>query len=219
VSGLKVVRFLAGSPSLAGELRDRWARALAGGHPGSPVRVAVCEPLDLPDFPSPRFAAVDLQWFPDLDGALAFPAPGGGPGEVRLVVEEVVGRGADYLAARWADGGERFKMMSYGRRDPALSPREFSERWRAHAGSLGGSVIPDEVRGQAYVQDHPVPVGGRASPLDAVNEVWFDRLDDLRRRRDWFAARTGTTGGGLMSPNGGGELFVRECPVSPAPAR
>jgi hypothetical protein len=228
VTAVKVVRFLAGAPSPAGALRECWSRALAqagaDGPPGRPHRVAVCEPLALPDFPAPAFAAVDLQWFPDTEAAganeawLRAVAPDllvGGPGTIRLVVEEVVPRGRAYLDARWADGGARYKMMSFGRRNPALTAEEFSARWRSHAGRLGAAAIPDDVRGLAYVQDHPVAPDGCDRPLDAVNEVYFEGLDDLRRRRDWFAARQGVTDD-LMSPTEAWSLFVREFPVSPS---
>jgi len=47
-------------------------------------------------------------------------------------------------------------------------------------------AIPDEVRGRAYVQNHPDPAGER--PYDAVNEVWFDDLAALRARVEWFRA-------------------------------
>jgi hypothetical protein len=112
-------------------------------------------------------------------------------------------------------------MLSFGRRHPDLSPQEFSERWRREAGQLGGGEIPEAVKGRAYVQNHPVhpvPLGtGREWPFDAVNEVWFDRLDDLRRRRDWFAARLGaalrTAAKPLMSPTQVWSMFVREVPV------
>jgi hypothetical protein len=70
-----------------------------------------------------------------------------------------------------------------------LSPEEFSARWRVEAGRLGGQQIPDDVRGSAYVQNHPVRVDGHDWPFDAVNEVYVERLDDLRRRAAWMAAR------------------------------
>ena len=160
------------------------------------MRVAVGAPLRMADFPAPGFAAVDVQWFAGLDGALAndawlrAAAPGGlgvgddgiGPGSWRVVAEEVVLRGEAHLRARWAAGGERYKMMSFGRRNPALSAAAFSERWRGHAGSLGGSSIPEDVRGSAYVQNHPVPLDGCEWPLDAVNEAYLDDLDGLRRQ-------------------------------------
>ena len=170
----KLIRFLDDVPAA-----DRWAGAR--GRPGAPSRATLGIALDLPGLPPPRFAAVEILWFDtrrpgDLstDPAVAVP------------VDDVIVRGADALAARWAGGGERFKMMSFGRRNPALTRAAFIDRWRAEAGRLGGTPIPDDLRGLAYVQDHPL---GDDPPLDAVNEVWFDRLDDLRRRAEWFAAR------------------------------
>ena len=214
MTAVKVVRFLDREPE---GLRGRWAQALAAGDPvGRPSRVAVAVPLS--GFPEPPFAAVDLQWFPDVAEALANEAwlasvdPELAAGSCRVVVEEVVVRGQDYLAGRWKAGGDRYKMMSFGRRHPDLTPVEFSAQWRGHAGRLGGEQIPDEVRGLAYVQNHPVPVEGHEWPFDAVNEVWFERLDDLRRRRDWFAARPGAVPS-FMSPDHLWSMFVRESPL------
>jgi hypothetical protein len=164
---------------------DRWAGDL--GRPGAPTRVATGTALTLPGLPLPRFAAIDALWFEngqdsggrDIDAGAGQPCDGASlHGAVVLPVEEVVARGADALATRWVEGGERYKMMSFGRRNPALTRAGFVERWRADAGRLGGDRIPDEVRGVAYVQDHP----RAADPaFDAVNEVWFATLDGLRR--------------------------------------
>ena len=46
-------------------------------------------------------------------------------------------------------------------------------------------MIPEDVRGLAYVQNHPLR-DDDLSPYDAVNEVYFDDLDGLRRRVEWF---------------------------------
>jgi hypothetical protein len=100
-------------------------------------------------------------------------------------------------------------MMSFGRRNPALSPAEFAARWRREAGRLGDDAIPDELRGFAYAQDHPAP--GSDPAFDAVNEVWFDRLDDLRRRAAWFAARP--VPADLWSPAECWSVCLREEPV------
>ncbi len=106
-----------------------------------------------------------------------------------VAAEAVVLRGAEWLERRWRDDGPRFKHMALAVRASGLSAAEFSERWRDHAGrarsSSGGSTdIPDDVRGLAYVQNHPLP--DDPSPYDAVNEVYFDDLDGLRRRIEWF---------------------------------
>jgi hypothetical protein len=154
-------------------------------------------PLALPGLAPPRFGAVDCQWFADAAGAEAnriwLEAAGfdlgASVGSLRVVTEEVVLRGQDWLDARWAAGGERYKMMSCGRRDRALTAEQLSARWRREAGHFGAEAIPDTVRGQAYAQNHPLALDGADRPLDAVNEVWFDRMADLRRRGAWFAAR------------------------------
>ncbi len=109
-----------------------------------------------------------------------------------LLVDEVVVRGADWLQRRWRDGGEKLKHIAIARRADGLSAAEFSERWRARAGTLGrpgsaGAVrIPDEARGLAYVQNHPLAREAGEWAYDACNEVYFDDLDGLRRRIEWF---------------------------------
>jgi hypothetical protein len=197
-TAVKVVRFHAGGPARAEALAAAWAEALdRAPAAGRPVRVALGVPLVVSGLPAPRFAAVDCQWFADAevaeanDGWLRAAGAdlGAAPGSLRVVGEEVVLRGQDWLDARWAAGGERYKMMSCGRRDPAVTAGELSQRWRRDAGRLGTEEIPEAVRGQAYAQNHPLALDGADRPLDAVNEVWFDRLADLRRRGAWFAAR------------------------------
>lgn len=215
MTAFKVLRFLAGEPSGAETLRERWSpRPAAGAGAVEPFRVAVAEALALPGLPPPRFGAVVVQWFAGAEEALG----GAGPGDTaacQVVAEEVVVRGGDYLDARWEAGGERYKMVSAARRSPGLTPEEFSARWRAEAGRLGAEAIPDGVRGLAYVQNHPV--AGRDWPVDAVNEVWFDDVDDLRRRAEWFVARP-VRPGGIFAPTGAWSLLVREVPVHPVGA-
>jgi hypothetical protein len=236
MTAVKVIRFLAGEPSLGRELTSCWAGVLGDSGPtgsrasGRPFRVAVMTPLDLPDLPAPRFAAIDMQWFTDAGAALANAAwleaaapdlclgsRALGEGSCHVVAEEVVLRGRDHLGARWDAGGERFKMMSFGRRNPRLTLEEFLARWRSQAGRLGDESIPDVVRGLAYVQNHPLALAGHEWPLDAVNEVYFERVDDLRRRAEWFAERQQaalrTDAESFMSPTDTWSMFVRESPV------
>lgn len=132
--------------------------------PVAPLRVTICEPLD-------GGGVITLEWFPD---GSRLPA-----GEV--VAEEAVIRGADWLERRWRDSGPAYKHMAIAVRADGLTREEFSRRWRSHAGSAGGSVIPDEARGRAYVQNHVL-----RGECDAVNEVYFDDLAGLRTRAEWF---------------------------------
>jgi len=81
------------------------------------------------------------------------------------------------------------------------SRRQFSE------------AIPDDVRGLAYVQNHPVVVDGHEWAFDAVNEVWFERLDHLRLRQAWFADRPVAATAGFMSPTERWSMFVLESPL------
>jgi hypothetical protein len=196
----KIIRFLPAVPPV-----DR-CRAPAAGR-DEPVRTTIATALDLPGLPPPPFAAVVITWpLGEDDPGAAAPV---GESALVVTVDETVVRGADALAARFAAGGERFKMMSFGRRNPALTRAGFVERWRAEAGRLGGDPIPDDLRGLAYVQGHP---RGDDPPLDAVNEVWFDRLDDVRRRAEWFARRP--VPADLMAPATCGSLVLREVVVA-----
>jgi hypothetical protein len=214
MTAVKVVRFLDAVPE--GGLVGAWERATACcPESGRPERVAVGVPVELDGLTGAGFAGVDVQWFAGEDGALVNEAwlvhVGLGVAAALVVAEEVVVRGHDYLAARWAGGGERYKMLSFGRRNPRWTPAEFSARWKHDAGSVGGAPIPDEVRGLAYVQNHPL--SGREWPFDAVNEVWFERLDDMRRRGEYLATRLAAaphTADSLMAPTGNGSMFVRE---------
>jgi hypothetical protein len=230
----KVLRFLdAEQPWLDG-LESRWELALASGPPtGAPSRVTVATPLRLPGLAPAPFAAIDVQWFEVVDDAigndawLAAADPGLGVGSAalgarscRVIAEEVVVRGPDYLQERWRDGGRRYKMTSFGKRNPELSLAQFSARWRSHAGQLGSEEIPVDVRGLAYVQNHAIPGDGREWPFDAVNEVYFDRLDDLERRRAYFAARQDAAARSgaesFLSPTGRWSMYVSETPVPAA---
>ena len=190
----KLIRFRRDAPTPA---------ALGAAAPAGATRLTLATPLDLPGLPPAPFAAVEVVWLDGIGG----PGPGPG-GVVEVLVEEEVRRGGDALAARWADGGARLKVMQAGRRNPALSRAAFRDRWRSEAGRLGGEAIPDDLRGLAYVQDHPVD---EDPPVDAVNEVWFDDPDALARRVAWFAARPVPTD--LMAPERCWTLCLREVVV------
>lgn len=142
-----------------------------GGDPApGAVRATICEPL--PGFGDCPWDRLVTEWFT----AIPEPVPGA------LLAEESVLRGSRWLSRRWETGGERLKHMALAVRAGGLTRAEFSRRWRAHAGTAGGTPIPDPARGLAYVQNHVV-----SGDLDAVNEVWFDDLDGLRARVAWFA--------------------------------
>ncbi len=113
-----------------------------------------------------------------------------------VVVEEVVLRGADWLAQRWVGGDPRFKHMALAQRrrpprcpsvlGPVAQPRRSGGRGLGRCGTSPATVIPDDVRGRAYVQNHPLPRSDGDWAYDAVNEVYFDDLDGLARRIRWF---------------------------------
>lgn len=155
-----------------------------------PVRITIGHALPeaLPDQPH---QAVVIEWFekaPPYDPFID-------SGDVEATEE--IGRGADWLEKRWADGGPKIKHMALAKRAAHLNPEQFSELWRSRAGQLkapgGGPVlaIPDEAKGLAYVQNHPLPPPEEGWVYDAVNEVYFDDVDSLRKRIDWFAASLG----------------------------
>lgn len=203
---IKRIRFATPPPGSAVVL-PAWRRAVAAplAAPAGcrPCRVVSC-PVVSELSPDARHAAVAIEWFADVEHLATFErwlrsAPGA---EVEaaladavdlvaspvVVAEEHVLRGADWLEARWREGGEKVKHLALARRAPDLTPVAFAERWRHHAGSVGGATIPDAARGRAYVQDHPLPARADGSGYDAVNEVWFDDLDGVQARIDFFAA-------------------------------
>jgi hypothetical protein len=107
-----------------------------------------------------------------------------------LIAEEHVLRGPEWMDERWRRGGSVLKHMAIARRAAGLTPTQFSELWKSRAGQVGTVVIPDEARGRAYVQNHPLPSPDGSWAYDALNEVYFD-VDDLggvRARIEFFAA-------------------------------
>jgi hypothetical protein len=152
-----------------------------GHYPARPdaaaVRAVACEVIPELSDPAPPHDWITVEWFVSAAVPVA-------PVERLIVVaEEAVLRGAGWLEQRWRDGGSMVKHMALATRAAGLTQAEFAARWRAHAGTAGGTPIPDEARGLAYVQNHPVP---GEWPYDAVNEVYFRDLDGLRRRAEWF---------------------------------
>jgi hypothetical protein len=214
---IKRIRFAARAPGVSAEtFAADWPAAAAAAtrapSDARPARVAVCLTLPSLTGTGSRHSGVAIEWFADAGQLERFARwPGGedpaaglaDPADSPVVLtEESVVRGADWLEQRWRDGGEKFKHMAMAVRDAGLTREEFSARWRAHAGAVPGPgsgtgvVIPADLRGHAYVQNHPCP-GEWA--YDAVNEVYFDDLAGLRARIEWFA-RTGPppVGNGLF---------------------
>lgn len=160
-----------------------WRLAVDAPAPVAPVRIT--ESVALPELePEPLWAQLGAAWFRDVEHVVGFDVWGGASSDASLLVEEVVLRGADWLGARWCDGGARLKHVALARRAAGVSAADFSQRWRAHAGSVGSTPIPDRARGQAYVQDHPL---SDDPAYDAITEVWFDDEADLRARVEWMA--------------------------------
>jgi hypothetical protein len=173
------------------------AAASAQAPPGArPSRVTVSTSLPELTGPDPRHDGIVMEWFTDAAHLRRFQDWLGSDGPVTpgaspvIVAEEAVLRGAAWLDRRWRDGGDKLKHMALAERAAGLTAAEFSRDWRSRAGQVRRAgaervtAIPAEVRGLAYVQNHPDPAGERA--YDAVNEVWFDDLAGLRARVEWF---------------------------------
>jgi hypothetical protein len=179
------------------------ASSLTAPPDARPMRVTVCTVLaDIT--PDPVHDGIGLEWFSDADHLARYEAwlqsPDAKPvhdllNEVIVeasspvvVAAEHVMRGEDWLEQRWRRGGDKLKHMAIARRAEGLTPAEFFDRWRNRAGKVGAVVIPDEARGLAYLQNHPVPRTDGEWPYDALNEVYFDDQAGLQARINWFAA-------------------------------
>lgn len=175
----------------AGELMSASATAPVEARP---LRIVLCPTMIELTGAEPRHDAVGIDWFSDPDHLRRFEAWTLDPDPVDNVVvvaREHALRGAQWLHTRWHDRGPKFKHMAVAQRADGLTPAEFLDRWRNHAGSVqrpGAAPvrIPDTARGQAYLQNHPIPRTTGEWPYDAVNEVYFDTVDDLRSRIEWF---------------------------------
>lgn len=201
---IKRLRFATRNPDLpSGDFARQWPLlcAAAADAPGGmrPVRVAVCTVLPDLTGPGAEHDGVVAEWFRDMrhlrrhdrwrsahdDDATTEAVLSGA---VEVVAREHVMRGDDWLEHRWFDGGDRLKHMAVAVRAPELSPAEFAERWKTHAGTVGSSgaavEIPDAARGRAYIQNRPLAAA--TTVYDAVNEVYFDDVVGLRTRIDWF---------------------------------
>lgn len=195
----------------AGAWRDVVGAATAAPPGVRPLRVAACTVLEevTPDTPHD---AIGLEWFRDTAHLTRFEAwsssPQGRAATVHgavvpesvcvVVAHEHVMRGEDWLRRRWADGTPSLRHMALARRAAGLTPAQFLDRWKNHAGSVGAVAIPAEARGLAYVQNRPLPRAEGEWPYDAVNEVYFERLAGVRGRVDFFAGNPGGGGDGLF---------------------
>jgi hypothetical protein len=216
----------------------RLAVLAAGDAPADvrPFRVSVCTTVPEAGGPAPPHDGAVFEWFRDRGHAARFETwrtarPVGAPdrhlaamveegSSPVLLADEVVLRGADWLERRWAEGGPKLKHVALAQRAEGLSPEEFSRRWKDQAGQvrLGGASpsqptrIPDDVRGLAYVQNHPQPRPSGAWAYDAVNEVYFDDVAGLRRRVDWFEETLSDGPGDALFPRTW-TMALRETPV------
>lgn len=207
---IKRIRFATRHPQRPGEdFADRWRSVFAAAREAPvdvrPLHAAVC--ICLPEIlPHPVHDGVGIEWFSDsghLDRYqqwLGSPCGGSAAGRLEaavdiaaspvLLADEFVLRGDAWLDERWRRGGEKVKHMALARRAEGLTQAEFSERWKGRAGTIstgaGPAVpIPERARGLAYVQNHPRR-GAGVNPYDALNEVYFDDVDSLQARIDWF---------------------------------
>ncbi|CUU56814.1 hypothetical protein Ga0074812_10933 [Parafrankia irregularis] len=180
--------------------------------PARPLRLAAGTVLAEVSPEAPH-DGIGLQWFTDEEHLRRFEAWSSSPegtaahdllGEAVelesagvVVAHEHVMRGDEWLRHQLRDGATGLKQMALARRAADLTLAQFFDRWRSRAGSVGTVPIPAEVRGLAYIQNHPLlpaaagtGAGAEAEAdwaYDAVNEVYFDDLDGIRRRMAWFA--------------------------------
>jgi hypothetical protein len=197
------------------EFSAAWRDAVAGAArapaDARPLRIAAGTVLPELCGPEPRHDGTGIAWFSEPDQLRRFEdwrGPADGP---VLLAEEAVLRGGDWLAGRCGRGEVSLKHLALARRADPLTPAEFSARWRDHAGRAGGTAIPEDVRGRAYVQNHPCPRVGGEWAYDAVNEVYFERGDaaGLRRRIAWFRGNgSGNAGGRSASELFGQSWFL-----------
>jgi hypothetical protein len=197
---------------------ESWRDVVSGRaeapRPVRPRRIAVN--LALVDrAPGPKHSGVSVEWFDDRShlerfeewNATIATASARQAGTVVdpaanpvVLVSEVVLRGAEWLDERWRQGGTKLKHMAVARRAAHLTPAVFSQRWQERAGRVvragetGATAIPDEARGLAYVQNHPLHRAEGEWAYDAINEVYFDDEAGLRRRVRWFAENLGGAG-------------------------
>jgi hypothetical protein len=180
------------------------AAALSAPPEVRPVRVVSCPVL--PDVtPDHLHDGIGIEWFGDAEHLGRFESwltsPRGKDidglltdvldldASPLLIAEEHVLRGSEWMDERWRRGGTALKHMAIARRAAGLTPTQFSALWKSRAGQVGTVVIPDEARGRAYVQNHPLPPPGGSWAYDALNEVYFEAgdLDGVRARIDFFA--------------------------------
>lgn len=221
---IKRIRFATRSAGITPEeFRVAWRQAVARLVEAPvgvrPVRLAVSTVLSEVGAAAARHDGIVVMWF---DGAAALADYQAWlltvPGQEVLrainqvadrdrspvvVADEVVVRGAEWLDDRWRSGGEQVKHVALARRSPGVSPEELSRRWKAEAGrtrsAAGGVVaIPEPLRGQAYVQNHPVARSTGDWAYDAINEVYFDDPLQLEQRVAWFREHPPAADDGLF---------------------
>src|SRR5260221_309289 len=119
------------------------------------------------------------------------------------------------LARRGGGGDDRapkLKQLAIANRAAGLTLPQFLDLWRSRAGRVGAVPIPEAFRGLAYVQNHPQAEPGRDWAYDAINEVYFEEIDDLLARIAYFERElSGPSEDDLVSANW--FLAVREEPI------
>ena len=209
---IKRIRFATKPPGLSRDAflaawRDAVAGVVAAPPEARPTRVTRCITLPDVDGCDAKHDAISLEWFVDADHVGRYDAwldADDGRGVAQridavldpdasplLLADEQVMRGAEWLEQGWRDRDDKFKHMAVALRARGLTSAEFSARWKSRAGQVGkpgatATVIPEDVRGLAYVQNHPRPRPEGEWAYDALNEVYFDDLDGLRTRIEWF---------------------------------
>ena len=216
-----------GREEFAGGWREAVAAAASAPERVRPVRLTVS--VSLPEIAADqRHDGVALEWFGDREHLRRFESwlgtpPGRAVQRLRseviefdaspvVVTSEQVTRGADWLERRWQEGGPKLKQLAIATRARGLTLAQFLDLWRARAGTIGATPIPDAYRGLAYTQNHPRVTEGRDWAYDAINEVYFEDVDSLLARIAYFEREiAGGAGGDLIRANW--FLAVSEDPI------
>jgi uncharacterized protein (TIGR02118 family) len=167
------------------------------------IRLVACENLSRDVGDSAAFDLVLEAWLATEEANTSWPARISGlieaglaqcidtSSRLTLTVDELPLRGADYLATRLAQPAPPavVKVLHFSRRAPGLTLAEFSRRWRTHHGPMAGQVLPADVRGYAYVQNHRRASAGNDPPFDGVAEIYLQDAEHYARRVAWFASQ------------------------------
>lgn len=131
--------------------------------------------------------AGDDAW-PALDDAPVEPAAA-----ATLTLTERALGGADALfdRRRRRDQDGAYKVVAFLRRCRGITTAEFGRYWEHEHAPLAFAVVPPDVFGYGYVQNHAVPATGTAPDYDGVAEMYFRDIGAMQRWSRWFHGAEG----------------------------